>query len=146
MISHCRNLKIVFHVIFINKWHTRSASNQESRKKATEFCNAVTKAVRKVDRGFAQRADCSRWANADQLVYLPGENLDREAFEVRAAEKGLAGQWIPEGFRFLPPLTWGNTEHRRVGCDLLAILLGVSGFEVTVVKKDPEKAPALQKK
>ena len=115
--------------------------NRESRKIATDFCNAVAKAVRKVDRGFSRRADCRRWPNGDKLIYLAGQSLDRETFAVRAAEKGVVGQWTPEGFEFLPPIAWGNTEHRRVGCDLLAIFLEVSGFEVKAVRGDPETSP-----
>jgi hypothetical protein len=115
--------------------------HRESKKLATDFGSAVAKAVRKVDRGLARRADSSRWPNADKLVYVPDENLDRETFALRAAEKGVTGQWTPEGFEFLPPLAWGNTEHRRVGCDLLAIFLEVSGFEVKVMKNDQETSP-----
>ena len=112
--------------------------HRESKKLATGFCSAVTKAVRKVDRGLFRRADCSRWPNADKLVYLPDQSLDWETFTIRAAEKGVAGQWTPEGFEFLPPLEWGNTEHRRVVCDLLAIFLEVSGFEVKAVRGELE--------
>ena len=114
--------------------------HRESKKLATDFCNAVARAMRKVDRGLSRRADCSRWPNADKLLYLPKHGLDRQTFAVRAAEKGVAGQWTPEGFEFLPPLAWGNTEHRRVGCDLLAIFLEVSGFEVKVMKNDQAAA------
>ena len=115
--------------------------HRESKKLATDFGSAVAKAVRKVERGLSRRADSSRWPNADKLVYMPDESLDREAFAVRAAEKGVTGQWTPEGFEFLPPLAWGNTEHRRVGCDLLAIFLEVSGFEVKAVRGEPETSP-----
>ena len=112
--------------------------HRESKKLATDFCNAVARAIRKVDRGLSRRADCNRWPNADTLLYLPKRDLDRQAFAVRAAEKGVAGQWTPEGFEFLPPLAWGNAEHRRVGCDLLAIFLEVSGFEVKAVRGELE--------
>ena len=112
--------------------------HRESKKLATDFCNAVTRAIRKVDRGLSRRADCNRLPNADKLVYSPRRDLDRQAFAVRAAEKDVAGQWTPEGFEFLPPIAWGNTEHRRVGCDLLAIFLEVSGFEVKAVSGELE--------
>ena len=110
---------------------------RESRKQATKFCMVVARAVRLVEKCFVRITDLGTWPNKDHLlVQLPASELDRQGFADRVGEKGLHGQWTTEEFVFLPPANWGNTEHRRVGCDLLSIYLEVGLYPVKVIKND----------
>ena len=117
--------------------------HRESRKQATRFCKVVARAVRLIEKSFVRITDLGTWPNNDHLlVQLPAAELDRQGFADRVAEKGLHGQWTAEGFVLCPPMNWGNTEHRRFGCDLLAIYLEADGFPAKVVKNDLPESPA----
>ena len=110
---------------------------RESRKQATKFCNIVARAIRMIEKSFVRITDLGTWPNEDHLVVqLLSTEMDQQGFADRVAEKGLAGQCTAEGFRFCPPVNWGNAEHRRLGCDLLAIYLEAGGFKVKVIKID----------
>ena len=116
--------------------------HRESRKQATRFCKVVARAVRLVEKEFVRITDLGTWPNKDHLlVQLPAAELDRQGFADRVGEKGLPGQWTAEGFVLCPPANWGNTEYRRIGCDLLAIYLEVGGFTAKVVKNDLAESP-----
>ena len=120
---------------------------RESRKQATKFCKVVARAVRLVEKSFVRITDLGKWPNKDYLlVQLPAAELDRQGFADRVTQKRLAGQWITEGFVFLPPVKWGNTEYRRIGCDLLAIYLEAGGFTAKVVKNDLAESPVRPEK
>ena len=120
---------------------------RESRKQATKFCNVVARAVRLVEKSFVRITDLGTWPNKDHLlVQLSAAELDRHGFANRINPKGLAGQWTTEGFVFLPPVKWGNTEYRRFGCDLLAIYLEAGGFTAKVVKNDLAESPVRPEK
>ena len=120
---------------------------RESRKQATKFCKVVARAVRLVEKSFVRITDLGTWPNKDHLlVQLSAAELDRQGFANRINPKGLAGQWTTEGFVFLPPVKWGNTEYRRIGCDLLAIYLEAGGFTAKVVKNDLAESPVRPEK
>lgn len=120
---------------------------RESRKQATKFCKVVARAVRLVEKSFARITDLGTWPNKDHLVVQPPmSERDRQGFADRVAEKGLPGQWTAEGFVLCPPVNWGNTEHRRVGCDLLAIYLEAGGYPAKVIKNDLTESPVRPEK